>query len=56
MKDTLGCGVERSRLPHREQMSALRGFTCSRGQNFVSKLRPQVLQKSGSPAVIRPQL
>ncbi len=36
LKGTLGCGVERSRLPHCEQTSACRGFTCSLGQSFMS--------------------
>ncbi|MGC9224928.1 MAG: hypothetical protein ACP5E2_13455 [Terracidiphilus sp.] len=51
----LGWGVESSRLPHLEQTSALRGFTCNRGQSFTSYVLPQVPQKSGSPAVIFPQ-
>ena len=34
-KGTLGCGVDNSRLPQREQASALRGFTCSLGQSFM---------------------
>jgi hypothetical protein len=51
-----GCGVERSRLPHWEHASAVREFRCRRGQSFVSYERPQELQKSGSPGVIRLQL
>jgi hypothetical protein len=40
----LGCGVESSRLPHFEQTSAPRGFTCWRGQSFTSYVLPQVPQ------------
>jgi len=35
-KGTLGCGVERSRLPHCEQAWAFRGFGWSLGQSFMS--------------------
>jgi hypothetical protein len=35
-KGTLGCGVDRSGLPHPEQACALRGFTCSLGQSLMS--------------------
>lgn len=52
-KDTLGCGVESSRLPHWEQQSANRGLTCRRGHSFTSYVRPQNMQKSGLPVVIR---
>jgi hypothetical protein len=34
--DTLGCGVERSWLPHWEQTSATRGFGWCLGQSFTS--------------------
>ena len=51
-----GCGIERSRLPHWEHASAFRGFTCRRGQSLTSYVRPQELQKSGSPGVNRLQL
>jgi len=53
---TLGCGVESSLLPHCEHASAFLGFTCRRGQSLTLKLRPQELQKSGSPAVTWLQL
>jgi hypothetical protein len=49
-----GCGVDNSRLPHFEQTSAPRGFTCNRGQSFASYDLPHVPQKSASPAVIFP--
>ena len=50
-KGTLGCGVERSRLPHWEQAWAFLGFGCILGQSFVLYERPQKLQKIGSPIV-----
>jgi hypothetical protein len=52
--DILGCGVERSRLPHCEHTSANRGFTCIRGHSFTLYVRPQNWQKSGSPPVTCP--
>src|SRR5438046_2742477 len=32
---TLGCGVDKSRLPQREQASAFRGFTCNFRQSLM---------------------
>src|SRR6266568_1079765 len=47
----LGCGVEKSRLPHCEHVWAERGFEWRRPQSFTLKLEPQQLQKTGSPSV-----
>lgn len=47
-----GCAVERSRDPHCEQTSAVRGFTCLREQSFTSYEHPHCSQKSGLPGVM----
>lgn len=51
-----GCGVDNSLLPHNEQNSAFLGFGWRREQYLTLKLRPQRVQKSGSPGLILEQL
>jgi hypothetical protein len=54
--ETRGWAVLRSRLPHSEHATAVRGFGWRCGHNRKSYDREQRLQNNGWPAVSRPQL
>lgn len=55
-KGRRGWGVERSRDPHWEQTSAVRGFACLREQSFTSYEHAHCSQYTGLPGVIWSQL